>query len=265
MNIYNNIEEVKDVGQITGSSIINGDCLDVMKYITDKSVDCIICDLPYGTTACSWDSIIPFEPLWEQYKRVIKDNGAIVLFGSQPFTSALIMSNPKMFKYDIIWNKKSTTGFLNSKKMQLRQHEEVLIFSNSKMGNFTYNPIMRIGKMRVKGGLTNNNKGVYQKHQSFKSINDSYYPTSIIEISNADQKNKVHPTQKPVALIEYLIKTYSNEEDIILDNTMGSGTTCVASINTNRKFIGIEKDENYFTIAKNRIEEKIEINDRGLF
>ena len=255
--------------------IYNGDCLDVMKEIEDKSVDCIICDLPYGTTACSWDSIIPFEPLWEQYKRIIKDNGAIVLFGSQPFTSVLIMSNLKMFKYILHWNKVKPSSFFNAKNSPLKKIEDVCIFSYGNIANGSKN-LMKYNPQNLK--ICNiirppKNDSVPKNRESTISVrpsrNKKYlqeftnYPSDLIEFSF--EGKPIHPTQKPVALIEYLIKTYSNEEDIILDNTMGSGTTCVASINTNRKFIGIEKDENYFTIAKNRIEEKINNSKRGLF
>lgn len=238
------------------NTIYHGDCLDLMKDIPDKSIDMILCDLPYGTTACKWDTIIPFEPLWEQYKRIIKDNGAIVLTASQPFTSALIMSNISMFKYESIWNKKSTTGFLNSKIMPLRQHENILIFSKDKTN---YYPIMETrGKPRNKGSY-NKKKGdgdmCYGKFENQTSFNNIYYPTSIVDISNTNQKNKVHPTQKPVPLFEYLIKTYTNEGDLVLDNCMGSGTTAVACINTGRNFIGIEKDEEYFNMAQKRVKE----------
>jgi site-specific DNA-methyltransferase (adenine-specific) len=236
------------------NKLLNGDCLELMKSIPDKSIDMILCDLPYGTTACKWDTIIPFEPLWEQYKRVIKDNGAIVLTASQPFTSALIMSNINMFKYDIIWNKKNTTGFLNSKKMQLRKHEEILIFSKAKNGKYTYNPIMTKGKLRLKGRVINSEQRVYGSHKASITINDTYYPTSVIELAQKKQRNG-HPTQKPVALFEYLIKTYSNENDLILDNTAGSGTTAIACLNTNRNYICMEKDKTYFDIMTKRVED----------
>ena len=157
--------------------LIQGDCLEKMKDISDKSVDMVLCDLPYGTTACKWDTIIPFEPLWEQYKRIIKDNGAIVLTASQPFTSALVMSNVKMFKYDFVWNKGNTTGFLNAKKMPLRKHEDILVFSDSKNGKFTYNPIMRKGVLRKKGRGVDSEQRVYSSCKSSVSVNDTYYPT----------------------------------------------------------------------------------------
>lgn len=200
--------------------------------------------------------VIPFEPLWAQYKRIIKDNGAIVLFGSQPFTSALVMSNPKWFKYSLVWDKKLTTGHLNCKKMQLRRHEDIIIFCN---GKTTYNPqkVLR-DKVRID---KNSNKevhgdgiGAYGKFRLTDKYLTHREPTSIIEISNANKTNIVHPTQKPVPLLEYLIKTYTNEGETVLDNTMGSGSTGIACKTTNRNFIGIEMDEKYFEIAKNRIE-----------
>lgn len=227
-----------------------GDCLEVMRSIPDKSVDAIICDLPYGTTACKWDSVIPFEPLWKQYKRIIKDNGAIVLTASQPFTSALVMSNPKWFRYSLVWDKIGTTGFQTAKIMPLRRHEDICLFYKHKP---TYNPEMQIrGNIRKKGGSKTDN-GCYGELRSKESYNNSYYPTSILTFSNASKKGLQHPTQKPTALMEYLVKTYTNESDIVLDNCMGSGTTGVACKNLGRNFIGIEQDAGYFEIAKNRI------------
>ena len=228
-----------------------GDCLEIMQTIPDKSIDAIICDLPYGTTACKWDSVIPFEPLWAQYKRIIKDNGAIVLTAVQPFTSALVISNPKWFKYEWIWNKKKPSNFLNANKTPLMNHESVLVF----YGSFgVYNPQMTTGKTRTKGGKKYANNGCYGNYNETKKVSyNQYYPKSIVEISNAQQKGKVHPTQKPVALMEYLVKTYTNQSDTVLDNCMGSGTTGVACKNLGRKFIGIEQDPNYFEIAKKRI------------
>jgi site-specific DNA-methyltransferase (adenine-specific) len=228
-----------------------GDCLEVMKQIPDKFVDAIICDLPYGTTACKWDSVIPFEPLWAQYKRIIKDNGAIVLTAAQPFTSALVLSNPKWFKYEWIWNKKKPSNFLNANRTPLMNHESVLVFYKS-FG--IYNPQMTIGKTRTKGGKKYANNGCYGNYNETEKVSyNKYFPKSIVEISNAQQKGKVHPTQKPVELMEYLVKTYTNDGDTILDNCMGSGTTGVACKNLNRKFIGIEQDPSYFEIAKGRI------------
>lgn len=222
-----------------------------MKQILDKSVDMILCDLPYGTTACKWDTVIPFDKLWEQYNRVIKDNGAIVLFGSEPFSSALRMSNIKNYKYDWVWNKKQTGNPFLAKKQPLKIHENIMVFNT-----LFYKPIMRIGKMRTKGGSKESNIKVFGGTD--KTQNNIYYPTSILDIPNcANKSKKLHPTQKPVALMEYLIKTYTNENDTVLDNCMGSGTTGVACKHLNRNFIGIELDPHYFEIAKNRIEQEI--------
>lgn len=228
-----------------------------MQRIPDKSIDMILCDLPYGTTSCKWDTIIPFELLWEQYNRVIKDAGAIVLTASQPFTSALIMSNPKMFKYDFVWNKGNTTGFLNAKKMPLRKHEEVLVFSKAKLGKMKYYPIMTKGLMRKKGGYNKKKVEVYNDYKEVTKVNDIYYPTSVLEIGTVYRNKNIHPTQKPVALFEYLIRTYTNEEDIVLDNCIGSGTTAEACINTNRNYIGFEKDTTYCDIANKRIQDVV--------
>ena len=229
-----------------------GDCLEVMKDIPDKSIDMILCDLPYGTTACKWDTVIPFEPLWEQYNRIIKDNGAIVLFGSEPFSSHLRLSNIKNYKYDWIWEKDNGTGFLNAKKMPLKKHENILVFYKKLP---TYNPQMRTGfkPYKCKQGRHSTNYGLYEQGHITES-NGERYPIDIIEFK---KDSGLHPTQKPVALLEYLIKTYTNEGDVVLDNCMGSGSTGVACVNTNRDFIGIELDENYFKIAKERIENAI--------
>jgi len=230
--------------------LINGDCLEIMKTIEDKSIDMILCDLPYGTTACKWDEIIPFEPLWEQYERIIKDDGAIVLFGSEPFSSALRMSNIKNFKYDWIWNKKLAGNGILAKRQPLKIHEIISVFNSN-----IYIPQMTKGKMRKKMGLK---ESEITGGNSFAKeyVNDEYYPVSIQEFSIANlRRGRLHPTQKPVALLEYLIKTYTLEGETVLDNCMGSGSTGVACINTNRNFIGIELDETYFNIAKKRIEE----------
>jgi site-specific DNA-methyltransferase (adenine-specific) len=230
---------------------MQGDCLERMKEIPDKSIDAIICDLPYGTTQNKWDSVLPLDLLWQNYSRILSENGRIVLTADGIFTGVLMMSNPKWFKYKLIWDKKSTSGFLNAKKMPLRRHEDILIFAK---GKATYNPIMEErGKPRKKGGYIGGNKGTYGSYREDVKFNNEYYPTSIIEISNANQKSKQHPTEKPVALMEYLIKTYTNEGDLILDNCMGSGTTGVAAVRNNRDFIGIELDPDYFKIAEERI------------
>ena len=228
------------------NKIYNEDCLEGMKKIPDKSVDMILCDLPYGTTACKWDAIIPFEPLWEQYERVIKDNGAIVLTASQPFTTKLIESNIDLFRNCWVWNKKISGNPLLAKHQPLKVHEDICVFSKKR---HNYYPQMRKGKMRKKGG---GRSKLFDMEMSAK-YSDEYYPISIIEFSNA--KRGVHPTQKPVALFEYLIKTYTKEGETVLDNCMGSGTTAIACINTNRNYIGFELDEEYYKASLDRIEE----------
>lgn len=234
------------------NSVYNGDCLELMKEIPDKSINMILCDLPYGTTACKWDVIIPFQPLWEQYKRIIKDNGAIVLTASQPFTSALVMSNPKMYRHNWVWNKNNSAGFATAKIRPFSICEDVLIFGKNKVN---YNPIMEErGKPRLKGGYSISDN--YNLAPS-KSKSNIYYPKNLLNISNANQNGKTHPTQKPVALFEYLIKTYTNEGDIVLDNCAGSGTTAIACINTKRDYILIEKEPKYFEIINERINNHI--------
>lgn len=247
--------------------LILGDCLEKMQDIPSGSVDAIITDPPYGTTACKWDSVIPFAPMWEQLKRIIKPNGAIVLFGSQPFTSALIMSNPKMFKYCWVWEKNNAAGFVNAKLKPMNKHEDIIVFSEGKTSNnntenMRYFPQgLEPFNRPVKSGNKKNKANTYWRPSLKSSNGDAYvqeftnYPTSVVKFSK-DSK-PVHPTQKPVALMEYLIKTYTNEGETVLDFTMGSGTTGVAAINTNRHFIGIEKDPAYFEIAKKRIEEAL--------
>ena len=232
--------------------LLKGDCLEVMKSIPDKSIDMVLTDPPYGITACKWDSVIPFAPMWEQLNRIIKDNGAIVVFGSEPFSSALRMSNIKNYKYDWVWDKKITTGFLNAKKQPLRRIENIIVFYKKQC---CYYPIIRKEAKRLKG--TNGSHSldkIYGYYKPIIKISDEYYPTSILEFSNANRTGRVHPTQKPVALLEYLIKTYTLENETVLDFTMGSGSTGVACVNTNRDFIGIELDDKYFSIAKDRIE-----------
>ena len=240
--------------------IIRGDCLEVMKDIPTGSVDMILADLPYGTTSCKWDTIIPFEPLWEQYERVIKDNGAIVLTAAQPFTSALVMSNPKLFKYDWTWRKPRGTGHLNAKKQPMRDKEDILVFYKKQS---TYNPQFSEGEpyTAMKGGKNarvsdkgDTTYGKFMNGAEFRNDNSGFrYPKQVIEFGVVE-RGTLHPTQKPVELFEYLIKTYTNEGETVLDNVMGSGTTGIACKNLNRNFIGIELDENYFNIAKERIE-----------
>ncbi|MCX8075227.1 MAG: site-specific DNA-methyltransferase [Clostridia bacterium] len=239
------------------NEIYNMDCLKGMKLIDNKSIDMILCDLPYGTTHCSWDIIIPFDKLWKEYERIIKDNGAIVLTASQSFTTKLIMSNFKLFRYEWIWKKNTCTGFQNAKKMPLKAHENICVFYKKLP---TYNPqrIVRIDK-KIKPRATKGGRILLGDDYSLvQALNKEYvqeyknYPKSILEI-NKEFKN-IHPTQKPVELFEYLIRTYTNENDIVLDNCMGSGTTAIACINSNRKYIGFEKDDRYYKSAKERIE-----------
>ena len=235
-------------------NLYNGDCLEVMKDIPDKSVDMILCDLPYGTTACKWDIIIPFEELWEQYNRIIKDNGAIVLFGNEPFSSYLRMSNIKNYRYDWKWEKEQGTGFANSKKMPLRLYENISVFYK-KLPQYTP-PLEKLDKPR-KVYRKDNTKSETARMTSKEYVGKTviyYYKTPTDKLKFNRQRG-LHPTQKPVALLEYLIKTYTTENEIVLDNCMGSGSTGVACINTNRRFIGIEKDKNYFDIAEKRIKE----------
>src|SRR5699024_3220488 len=239
------------------NKIYNEDCLEGMKRIPDGSVDMILCDLPYGTTACSWDTIIPFEPLWEQYERIIKENGAIVLTASQPFTSALVMSNPKIFKYEIIWDKVNISNPMLAKRQVLKSHENILVFYKKQC---TYNPQMERGKKWRRGG--SGSKTTPMSALDIKMVRtaendktDLKYPKSIQTISNADNTRRVHPTQKPVALFEYLIKTYTTEGETVLDNCMGSGTTAIACINTDRNYIGFELDKTYYEKSLERIKE----------
>ena len=238
------------------NKLIQGDCLEIMKDIPDKSVDLILCDLPYGTTACSWDEIIPFDKLWEQYERIIKDNGAIILTASQPFTSKLVVSNIKMFKYEWIWEKQKASNFMSFKYQPAKYHENIVVFCK---GTPKYNPqkwIIEEDKRDKRKTINNpitNKDGIHGGIIRLRNTDDgTRYPKSIIKIDKSINNN-THPTQKPVALMEYLIKTYTNEGDLVLDNCMGSGTTGVACKNLNRNFIGIELDEKYFNIAKQRI------------
>lgn len=231
--------------------LINDDCLNAMKDIPDSSIDMILCDLPYGTTACRWDIIIPFESLWKEYKRIIKNNGAIVLFSKQPFTTELIHSNLKDFKYTLVWEKDNHDNPLMAKKRFLNVTEDINVFYKKQC---TYNPqgIIKINKLTKQGrgeSLSQKNKRKTEYLQEYTN-----YPKNILKFKR-DLPN-IHPTQKPVALLEYLIKTYTNEGDLVLDNCMGSGSTGVACINTKRNFIGIELDEKYFKIAKDRINNK---------
>jgi site-specific DNA-methyltransferase (adenine-specific) len=246
--------------------LINGDCLEKMKDIPDKSIDMILCDLPYGTTACKWDTIIPFEPLWEQYKRIIKDNGAIVLTASQPFTSALVMSNIKMFKYSLVWQKDKSGNFALANKQPMKIHEDIVIFYFKQP---TYNKQKEIGNKPVnKNSIKNRSqkgfmeKIIIPKEQGGGNLERN--PTSILKfniIKHNQEEYNIHPTQKPVALFEYLIKTYTNEGELVLDNCMGSFTTAIACLNTRRNFIGIELDEHYFKVGFERLEKHLKTLD----
>jgi len=231
-----------------------------MKDIDDKSVDMILCDLPYGTTACSWDTVIPFDKLWRQYERIIKDNGAIVLFGSQPFTSALIMSNPKLYKCEWIYNKTRPSGMALAKYHPMKEHENILVFGKNRI---KYYPIMTErpeNKKRTSRAVSKSKSSPLANIDLEKRQYNTFYPRTILKYSNGYQQKRLHPTQKPVELFEYLIKTYTNENDIVLDNCIGSGTTAIACINANRQYIGIEKEEKYFNIANERINQLINKN-----
>lgn len=239
--------------------IKQGDCLELMAKLPDGCADMILCDLPYGTTACKWDTVIPFDALWAHYKRLIKKNGAIVLFANSHFTIELAHSNMQGFCYQWVWDKKFAGNFVQAKRMPLRTHEDVLVFSVSgAMPSYYPQKTMR-DKPIKKGG--NKQSAAIPIHQSEAALAfgregksyDDKQPESILHFSNRDEARGLHPTQKPVALCEYLIRTYTNEGDVVLDNTMGSGTTGVACLNTNRAFIGIEKDFKYFEIAQQRI------------
>lgn len=248
-----------------------GDCLKVMPHIANKSIDMILCDLPYqvlnkDNPNAQWDRIIPFEPLWEQYNRIIKDNGAIILFAQGMFTAQLMMSNPKMWRYNLVWDKVLKTGFLNANRMPLRQHEDICVFYKKLP---TYNPQMEKCKPRQKNHRRHKKNGessytltnrCYGKFNDVPDmITDEKFPTSIIRETKQHIKGKsYHPTEKPVGLLRYLIRTYTNENDVVLDNTMGSGSTIVAAIKEKRQYIGIEKDEKYFEIAKQRIDNELQ-------
>ena len=247
--------------------LIQGDCLLEMNNITDKSIDMILCDLPYevlnkGNKNAQWDRLLPFDQLWKQYNRIIKDNGAIVLFAQGMFTAQLMMSNPDMWRYNLVWDKVLTSGFLNAKRMPLRSHEDILVFYKSLP---TYNPQMTEGKpLHGKGTsykikeLTNNCYGNLGATEDVRKGSTEKYPTSVVRFQKPHPSCAVHPTQKSSELCEWLIKTYTNEGETVLDNCMGSGSTGVACVNTNRNFIGIELSENYFKIAEGRINTAVE-------
>ena len=234
--------------------LYHGDCLEIMPML--ESVDMILCDLPYGITACKWDAVIPFKPLWSQYKRMIKDNVAIVLTSSQPFTSMLVMSNPLWFKYSLVWDKIFPTGFLNANRMFMRSHEDIIIFYNKQP---TYNP------QKVRGQKNHSKKSQASKtnvYGKFTQVDNSEvlgkmkHPKSILTFHKDHPSITLHPTQKPVALFEYLVETYTNKGDMVLDNCLGSGTTAIACERLNRRWIGIEIEEKYCEISAKRIEKE---------
>ncbi len=231
----------------------HGDCLDILPTLEPQSVDAVICDPPYGTTACKWDSVIPFEPMWAGIRRVLKPRGACVLFGSQPFTSALVMSNVEMFKYTWVWEKDTPTGHLDANRRPMKAHEDLVVFAS---GNVTFNPQKwrgrpNHGRTAADGAFTNIYSGAYKTTAPDQS--GMKYPRSVIKFPKYAPCEVLHPTQKPIALLEYLVKTYTNEGDVVLDFAMGSGTTGAACGNLDRRFIGIEKDAGYFAIASERI------------
>lgn len=237
------------------NQIYNGDCLEVMEKIDDQTIDMILCDLPYGCTHNKWDSAIDYTLLWKQYERIIKDNGAIVLFGQGLFTHKLAISNEKLFRYNLVYKKKTTTGFLNANRMPLCQHEDILVFYKKLP---TYNPQFIDGKPYTRYGSKNrlsSNYGYFNPEYDTRN-NGKRYPKSIIEGNNCGfEKNKHHPTEKPLDILQYLIRTYTNPNEIVLDNCCGGGNTLVASINENRQFIGIEKEVDYYNTAKMRVNE----------
>jgi DNA modification methylase len=230
----------------------HGNCLDILPTLEAQSVDAVIADPPYGTTACKWDSVIPFEPMWRELKRVIKPRGAIVLFGSQPFTSALVMSNPKWFKYCWVWDKVKPNGMGYAKHQPMRVTEDIIVFSSDAT---TYNPqLIKRARPRTYRNYSHSQvNSITLGAMESNLVTDFLYPKNLLTVSNADQRDRLHPTQKPLTLLEYLVKTYTNAGDTVLDFTMGSGTTGAACGNMGRKFIGIEKEETYFNIARDRI------------
>lgn len=248
-----------DIARVSHSTLVNADCFDVFPFIEDKSIDAIICDLPYGTTACKWDTIIPFDKLWEQYERVAKPNAPIILTASQPFTSALVMSKPKWFRHEWVWQKNRGSNFALLKWQPFKEHESVLVFSKE---TANYYPIMEerseSGKSRCAYTFNNkvtsetiDNQTFYNQDGERRKLDENLRNPSSIQKFNTEVG--LHPTQKPIALFEYLVKTYSKENDLVLDNTMGSGTTNLACLKLNRKSIGIEKEKQYYDVAVRRL------------
>ena len=238
----------------TQISLFSGDCLDLMSNIPDKNIDMVLCDLPYGRTHNRWDIVIPFAELWENYNRIVKDNGAIVLFADGLFMAELMLSNKKNWRYNLIWDKVLTSGFLNANKQPLRQHEEIVVFYKKQP---TYNPQKTKGQKNHSKGISkrnaNNNYNKFDFVDNKDILGDMKHPKSILTFSKPHSSVMIHPTQKPIELLEWLIKTYTNEGDLVLDNCCGSGSTGVACMNTNRRFIGMELDEKYLQIAKERL------------
>ena len=242
--------------------LLQGDCLELMNKIPDKSIDMILCDLPYGTTKNKWDSVLPFDKMWEQYDRIIKENGCIALFADGMFMSDLMQSNKKLWRYNLVWDKELISGFLNANRMPLRSHEEICIFYKKLP---TYNPQFTDGEpLHGMGTKFSQEKNKNNNYGNFDSCNNpsakrtgdtKKYPKSIVKFPRPASCVMIHPTQKPVELLEWLIKTYTNENDFVLDNCMGSGSTGVAAVGINRNFIGMELEEKYFNIAKERIED----------
>lgn len=241
------------------SVLVHADCFDVFPYITDESVQLILCDLPYNVTGLKWDCLLNMQELWKHYERIIKPNGAIVLTAMQPFTTELIISNKKMFKYTWVWNKVKPGNFLTAKLKPMQNHEDIVIFSKANTANCNKNNMLYIPQLEKREKARKYKKeadsDIYARKNttSIEYTTDFKYPKSILEISNANQKNKLHPTQKPLELMKYLIKTYSNEDDVVMDNCMGSNTTGLACKELNRQYIGIEKDKNYYDVSVSRV------------
>lgn len=267
MKTYNNIEELESVGQLSANSLVNADCLEAMKYIESNSVDLILADLPYGTTNCKWDSILPLDELWIHYKRILKPNGAVILFAQTPFDKVLGNSNLKWLKYEWIWEKPHATGFLNAKKMPMKAHENILVFYNKPP---KYYPQKTTGHKPMNSNVKKvdvcNRTEIYGKVKVEISGGGETdrFPRSVLRFSSDKQTSKssgfMHPTQKPIALVEYLIKTYTDENDVVLDNTMGSGTCPLGCVKLNRQYIGIDYDEKYYTMTIDRINNYLTIN-----
>ena len=241
------------------SVLVHADCFDVFPYIADESVQLILCDLPYNVTGLKWDCLLNMQELWKHYERIIKPNGAIVLTAMQPFTTELISSNKKMFKYTWVWNKVKPGNFLTAKLKPMQNHEDIVIFSKANTANCNKNNMLYIPQLEKREKVRKYKKeadsDIYARKNttSIEYTTDFKYPKSILEISNANQKNKLHPTQKPLELMKYLIKTYSNEDDVVMDNCMGSNTTGLACKELNRQYIGIEKDKTYYDISVSRV------------